>query len=517
MANKKLINCDQLQTAVEKVKEYVDTKDATKSNSSHVHGNITNTGGLSGKSAVVVTDANGLITSSSTISTTELGALDGISSNVQTQLDGKASSGHAHGNVSNTGTLGTASAVVVTDANKKITTSSSITTTELGYLDGVTSNVQTQLNNKASSGHVHGDITNSGTLPNASTVVIADANKKITNSTITTTELGHLSGVSGNIQTQLNNKAGSGHTHGNISNGGALSGKSMAVITDANGLITTSSTITTTELGYLDGVSSNVQNQINGKASSGHGHGNITNGGLLGTANAVVITDADKKITNSTVTSTELGHLSGVTSGIQGQLDGKAGSGHAHGNITNGGALGTANAVVVTDGNKYVTASTSITTTELGYLDGVTSNIQTQLGGKAPTSHASTGTSYGAANATNYGHAMASSTTPKVAGTAAVGSETAKFARGDHVHPAQTSVTGSSGSCTGNAATATKWKAARKLSWTGDATGEMSVDGDWVEIEDAEPCPICFRMIKNSGIDKIVSKKGILKLRYPLQ
>ena len=47
--------------------------------------------------------------------------------------------------------------------------------------------------------------------------------------------------------------------------------------------------------------------------------------------------------------------------------------------------------------------------------------------------------------------------------------------------------------------------------------GEMSVDDEWVEIEDAEPCPICFRMIKNSGIDKIVSKKGILKLRYPLQ
>ena len=43
--------------------------------------------------------------------------------------------------------------------------------------------------------------------------------------------------------------------------------------------------------------------------------------------------------------------------------------------------------------------------------------------------------------------------------------------------------------------------------------GEMYVDGDWVEIEDAEPCPICFRMIKNSGIDQIVSKKGILKLR----
>ena len=31
--------------------------------------------------------------------------------------------------------------------------------------------------------------------------------------------------------------------------------------------------------------------------------------------------------------------------------------------------------------------------------------------------------------------------------------------------------------------------------------------------DDAEPCPICFRMIKNSGIDRIVSKKGVLNLR----
>ena len=43
--------------------------------------------------------------------------------------------------------------------------------------------------------------------------------------------------------------------------------------------------------------------------------------------------------------------------------------------------------------------------------------------------------------------------------------------------------------------------------------GEKYDDGNWVEIEDAEPCPICFRMIKNSGIDRVVSKKGILKLR----
>ena len=52
--------------------------------------------------------------------------------------------------------------------------------------------------------------------------------------------------------------------------------------------------------------------------------------------------------------------------------------------------------------------------------------------------------------------------TPKVAGTGAVGIST-KYAREDHVHPAQTSVTGSSGSCTGNAATATELKNARAI------------------------------------------------------
>lgn len=41
----------------------------------------------------------------------------------------------------------------------------------------------------------------------------------------------------------------------------------------------------------------------------------------------------------------------------------------------------------------------------------------------------------------------ASTTTPKANGTAAVGTDT-KFARGDHVHPAQTTITGNAGSAT---------------------------------------------------------------------
>ena len=55
---------------------------------------------------------------------------------------------------------------------------------------------------------------------------------------------------------------------------------------------------------------------------------------------------------------------------------------------------------------------------------------------RAPTSHASSDTTYGVSSASNYGHAKASGTTPKSpAASASVGSETGSFARGDHVHP----------------------------------------------------------------------------------
>lgn len=77
----------------------------------------------------------------------------------------------------------------------------------------------------------------------------------------------------------------------------------------------------------------------------------------------------------------------------------------------------------------------------------------------------------GAAASSHGTHVTYSTTTPKVAGTAAVGSESA-VARGDHVHPAQTSVTG-------NAGTATKLQTGRTItignkSNTFDGTANIS-------------------------------------------
>lgn len=111
---------------------------------------------------------------------------------------------------------------------------------------------------------------------------------------------------------------------------------------------------------------------------------------------------------------------------------------HSHGNITNNGIVGNANRVVITDENSKITTS-PITTTELGSLSGVSFNLQEQIDGKAPIKHDSAHTTYGVSSAANYGHSKASATTPKMAGTAAVGTETGTFARGDHVHPTDTS------------------------------------------------------------------------------
>lgn len=82
----------------------------------------------------------------------------------------------------------------------------------------------------------------------------------------------------------------------------------------------------------------------------------------------------------------------------------------------------------------------------------------------------------GAAAASHGTHVTWSTTAPKVAGTAAVGTET-KAARGDHVHAAQTSVSG-------NAGTATKLKTARTLTiGSKGKTFDGSADVSWTLAE----------------------------------
>jgi hypothetical protein len=96
---------------------------------------------------------------------------------------------------------------------------------------------------------------------------------------------------------------------------------SRAVISDSSGFLATSAT-TTTEVSYLSGVTSAIQTQLDSKIGSVTGAISTVVSSDL-TINRAVISDPSGKIAVSGVTSTELGYVSGVTSAIQTQLNSK--------------------------------------------------------------------------------------------------------------------------------------------------------------------------------------------------
>lgn len=180
--------------------------------------------------------------------------------------------------------IGTANRVLVTDSEGNIVASSDIDTTELGYLDGVSSNIQAQLNTKQAT--ISGAATTivSSNL-STSRALVSNSSGKVAVSAVTATELGYLDGAKSNIQTQLNTLSSEIQTQvGNVTTtieegleakqnkitGGASTivtsnlTATRALISNANGKVAVSP-VTSTELSYLDGATSNVQTQLNNR------------------------------------------------------------------------------------------------------------------------------------------------------------------------------------------------------------------------------------------------------------
>ena len=158
----------------------------------------------------------------------------------------------------------------------------------------------------------------------ASRAIVSNGSGNLAASSVTSTEVGYLSGVTSAIQTQLNAKqatitgAATTITSSNLT-------ASRAVTSDASGKVAVSAT-TSTELGYVSGVTSAIQTQLNAKQATITGAATtITSSNL--TASRAVVSDASGKVAVSSVTSTEVGYLSGVTSAIQTQLNGKQAAG----------------------------------------------------------------------------------------------------------------------------------------------------------------------------------------------
>ena len=200
------------------------------------------------------------------------------------------------------------------------------TAAEINYVDGVTSNVQTQLDSKQAT--ITGAATTIATDDlTVSRALTSNGSGKVEVSAVTSTELGYLDGVSSNIQTQLNAISSSADI-----NGGAIDGAAIGANSPSTAVFTTVNSTGATTLASGGGV---VNIASTGEMTTVKGTLNVDEAVTLDTTLDV---SGALSIGGTTVTSTaaELNYVDGVTSNVQTQLDSKLSS---SGNITTGGNI----------------------------------------------------------------------------------------------------------------------------------------------------------------------------------
>ncbi len=148
-----------------------------------------------------------------------------------------------------------------------------------------------------------------------------------------------------------------------------------ALVSNGSGKVSVSTT-TDTELGYVHGVTSAIQTQIDSKqATITGGASTIASSNL--TASRALVSNSSGKVAVSSTTDTELGYVHGVTSAIQTQINSKQPTLTGAATTIASSDLTASRALVSNSSGKVGVSST--TATELGYVHGVTSNIQTQI------------------------------------------------------------------------------------------------------------------------------------------
>ena len=319
----------------------------------------------------------------------------------------------------------TASRALVSDGSGKVDVSA-VTATELGHLDGVSGAIQTQLDAKAAlagatfTGQVNmsddlvvtGNLIVNGdtTTANSVNLVVEDRLIMLANSVsgAPSADVGILfnRGNQGNAALFYDESA----TTFKLSDTQDPASNTAISPVSASNLdvgILTAATVNQNGATLDDLISSNVDGAISA----------INDTNL--TASRALASDASGKIVVSAVTDTELGHLDGVTSAIQTQLNAKQATITGAATTIDDTNL-TASRALVSDGSGKVAVS-AVTATEIGYLDGVSSAIQTQLDAKSSTANAEAL----AAGIASVGVADGSITTAKLAADAVTGAKIA--------------------------------------------------------------------------------------------
>jgi hypothetical protein len=384
------------------------------------------------------------------VSNLEFSYLDGVTSAIQTQIDSKQATITGSATTIDTESL-TASRAVISNSSSKIAVSAT-TDTELGYVSGVTSAIQTQIDTKQAT-ITGGATTITSSDLTASRALASSASGKVAVSAVTSTELGYVSGVTSAIQTQLGTKLTASNNLSDVSSTSTARtnlGLGTIATQNANNVAVTGGTITglgdpssTSEAAtknYVDNLVAGLRTRAvarvasttNVAISSGLENGDTLDGVTLVTGNRVLLKDQSTASQNGLYTVVASGAASRDTeydtiSELAGQLIlVSEGSTHADdlflcttdtsatlgsssisytqvfpssgGTVTSVG-LADAGSSEFTVTNSPVTGSGTIniavnsiaatkigtgvvSNTEFGYLDGVTSAIQTQLDSK---------------------------------------------------------------------------------------------------------------------------------------
>lgn len=237
-------------------------------------------------SRALVSDGSGFITPATTTAT-EIGYVNGVTSSIQTQLNAKGagtvtsvSVTTANGVSGSVATATTTPAITLTLGAITPTSVNGTTSTELGYVSGVTSAIQTQLNGKQATGNyitaLTGDVTASGPGSAASTLATVNSNVgSFTNASITVNGKGLITAASSGTAVT----PGGSTTQLQYNNAGAFGGISGAT---TNGTNTTfgSGNLLATLPQITTGITDANANRIVGftPTASANTYVNITNG-----------------------------------------------------------------------------------------------------------------------------------------------------------------------------------------------------------------------------------------------
>ena len=308
------IDLDALETVV-----------AGKANSSHTHtiANVTNLQStLDGKASSSHTHTVANI-SDLTATAKELNYMDGVISNVQAQLDSKATSGHTHSYAGSSSVGGSANSAV------KLDSSAGSATQPIYFSDGKPVATTYTLEKSVPSNAVFTD------THYASKNVVGATNATSNTSTALANGAVYLNSVENGSITSTHKISGSGattvttDTSGNIvisstdnNTTYSAAGSSLGLVKSGGDVTISSGVITVNDDSHNHTIANvdNLQSSLDAKQATITGGATTIASSDL-TVSRALVSNSSGKVDVSAVTSTELGYLDGVTSNIQTQLD----------------------------------------------------------------------------------------------------------------------------------------------------------------------------------------------------